>query len=177
MNGWYIFCNGRLILSGDKTEKTGWGAGLRRFHPSTNRFVGFVYFESDNVNALPWTTTKDGVNIDSTLYQYVLREMVKIAKPIVSFLVRQYTSDAAMEEFRKTVKETNEISLEELNIKKQSFKPPSVLTDKTSKKNIRISYSIPISDIERIKKIIDNKSMSNSEIGKMTFYYYIKYEK
>lgn len=177
MNGWYIFCNGRLILSGDKTEKTGWGSELRRFHPSTNRFLGFVYIESSNVNSLPWTTTKDGVDIDSTLYQYILKEMVKIAKPIIASLVRQYTSDAAMGDFRKILKETKEISLEALDIKHQNFKLPQILTDKTARKDIRISYSIPSSDMESIKKIIDNERMSNSEIGKMTFYYYIKYEK
>lgn len=177
MNGWYIFCNGRLILSSDKTEKTGWGVGVRRFHPSTNRFVGFVYFESDDVAALPWTTTKDGVNIDSTLYQYVLKEMVKIAKPIIAFLIRQYGYDPSMEEFRKLLKQTKEVSLEELTINKQNFKAPLVLIDETSKKKISISYFVPKSDMEIIKKIIKNESMSNSEIGKMTFYYYIKYEK
>ena len=42
--GWHVFCNGRLILEGDKTAVTGWGKGtseethLPRFHGQYNRF-------------------------------------------------------------------------------------------------------------------------------------------
>ena len=45
--GWYVICNGRLVLAADKSEKTGWGwqttemdasSGTPRFHNQFARF-------------------------------------------------------------------------------------------------------------------------------------------
>ncbi len=48
--GWYIFCNGRMVLEADKTEKTGWGVGeIPGFHPKYNRCFGIVYIRSKDL--------------------------------------------------------------------------------------------------------------------------------
>jgi len=64
--GWYIFCNGRLILGPDRTTITVWGEGRGRqipsWHTQFSRFRGFAFFESDDARRLPWTTTKVGVD-------------------------------------------------------------------------------------------------------------------
>jgi len=179
LNGWYIFCNGRLILGGDTTEKTGWGntnLKLRQFHPSINRFVGFVYFESTKVSLLPWTTTKDGVNFNSRIYQHALGEMVKIAQPIVSYLTKLYRQEPRMESLRSMIKVTDEVPLNTLKIKQQSFVSPAFDDINAKKGKQRISYMVPLSDLKKIKKIIGNSNISNAEIGKKTFYYFIEYE-
>ena len=63
--GWYIYCNGRMILEADKTPTTGWGEGsentIPRYHNDYAMFRGVVYFDSDNAWLLPWNTTKTGV--------------------------------------------------------------------------------------------------------------------
>jgi len=48
--GWYVFCNGRMVLEADKTRDTGWGTLLPVFHSKYNHFVGFVYLR---VTVLP----------------------------------------------------------------------------------------------------------------------------
>jgi hypothetical protein len=37
--GWYVICNGRIVLAADKTEVTGWGAAvLPTFQPKFSAF-------------------------------------------------------------------------------------------------------------------------------------------
>jgi len=175
LNGWYIFCNGRLILSGDKTEKTGWGNGLRKFHPSTNRFIGFVYFESDEVIKLPWTTTKDGVNYDSIIYQYALKEMVKNAVPVVAFLTSQYNQDTSLQDLRSVIKKTQEISMEDIKKINQKFKPPNISISKKTTME-KIIYSVQKKDLDKARKLMKNIDMPKKEVGETTFDYYIEHE-
>ncbi len=177
LNGWYVFCNGRLILSGDKTDRTGWGgANLRQFHSSVNRFVGFAYFESSKVSLLPWTTTKDGVNFDSVIYQYALNEMVKTAQPIVSYLTNLYKTDKNLEGLRSAINISNETPLNDIKINKQSFSAPSIIESRTKDEREKISYTVSIEDMKKIRKIIGNNKISNTKIGEKTFYYFIEYE-
>ena len=78
--GWYLFCNGRMILEANQDEVTGWGEGggksIPKFHNQFARFRGFAFFDSDDPTSLPWNTTKTGVNEDSSGYQAVRLEMV-----------------------------------------------------------------------------------------------------
>lgn len=42
--GWYVYCNGRMVLYADKTETTGWGTNnVRSYHPSLASFRGYVF--------------------------------------------------------------------------------------------------------------------------------------
>jgi len=58
----HVFCNGRLILEGDKTSVTVWGekgdATIPQYHPHFNYSEVYVYFDSDDAGKLPWNTTK-----------------------------------------------------------------------------------------------------------------------
>ena len=175
-NGWFIFCNGRMILEGDKTPNTGWGNGfLRKFHSSTNRFVGFVYFKSEDVNLLPWTTTKNGVNFESSVYQYALVQMVKIARPIVSFLVKKYQQDKSMREVDDMTKDAKDTPVSEIKKGEGLFDPDIKSLSGKNKEN-EITYTVPLKDIKKVKKALQDDEISNSEIGKKTFYYFLDHE-
>ncbi|MGH7963133.1 MAG: ATP-binding protein, partial [Candidatus Binatia bacterium] len=85
--GWYIFCNGRLILRADQTATTVWGERhkMRVYHPDFAYFRGYAYFDCDDGALLPWTTTKTGVDVDSPIYKAVQREMIEMTKPVLTF--------------------------------------------------------------------------------------------
>jgi Histidine kinase-, DNA gyrase B-, and HSP90-like ATPase len=88
--GWHIFCNGRLIVEGEKSEITGWGwkedvLKIPGFHAQFNYVRGYAYFDCDDAARLPWNTTKTGVNTDSTVYRAVRLEMMKLMRPVVDF--------------------------------------------------------------------------------------------
>ncbi|MFC1926549.1 ATP-binding protein [Chloroflexota bacterium] len=88
--GWYVYCNGRMILRADQSGTTGWGrAGVERlpkYHNYFARFRGCVYFDSDDPASLPWNTTKDDVDHESGIYRSVLVDMVTLMKPVIAFL-------------------------------------------------------------------------------------------
>jgi hypothetical protein len=86
--GWYVYCNGRLVLGADQTNTTGWGEGRGnpRFHNQYARFRGYAFFESADVAKLPWTTTKTGVDPGTPIYRNVRQRMVNLMRPVISFL-------------------------------------------------------------------------------------------
>jgi len=85
--GWYIVCNGRIVLAADKSKVTGWGdPRMPTFQPKHRRFVGLVFFESMNPLQLPWTTTKRDLNQESGVYMKVRGRMAMAARPILSFI-------------------------------------------------------------------------------------------
>jgi hypothetical protein len=45
-----------------------------------------VFFDSNSPSALPWNTTKTGVDTDSPLWRSVQAEMLKLMRPIITFL-------------------------------------------------------------------------------------------
>ena len=89
-SGWYVYCNGRLVLEADRTPLTGWGTGdvdgpeVPAWHTQYRRFRGFVFFESENPGALPWTTTKTEIDSSSVVYRNALTKMRDV--------IRRYTS-------------------------------------------------------------------------------------
>ena len=60
--GWYIFCNGRMVVRADQSQLTGWGDSdgkrMPKYHPDFAFFRGYVFFDCQNAALLPWTTTK-----------------------------------------------------------------------------------------------------------------------
>jgi hypothetical protein len=97
--GWYVFCNGRLVIRADQTATTIWGEthGMRQYHPDFAFFRGYAYFDSDDSALLPWTTTKTGVDVDSAVYKNVQQEMIEISKPVLTFLSNLAKETAAFE--------------------------------------------------------------------------------
>ena len=44
-SGWYLVCNGRIVLAADKTSISGWGTeGWPQWHPQYTGFIGIVLF-------------------------------------------------------------------------------------------------------------------------------------
>ncbi|WP_081070617.1 ATP-binding protein [Burkholderia stagnalis] len=74
--GWTIFCNDRAVVSHDRSAKTGWYA---KFHSEFYGFVGEVNFVG-NPAKLPWTTTKEDVDLNNPAYQAALDDMRRFAE-------------------------------------------------------------------------------------------------
>ena len=97
--GWTILCNDRVVLYADKTILTGWGeAGVPQFHPQYNSICGIVAFNSDNVGALPTTTTKRGVDAANPIYLKVKNFMREGTKACVTFTNDWKTREAEVKD-------------------------------------------------------------------------------
>ena len=90
--GWYIVCNGRVILSADRTEETGWNSiqrgenGIPKYHNDFARFRGVVFFECRSSGKLPWNTTKTGIDSSSAIWQAVFLRMRNHTRTVIDFL-------------------------------------------------------------------------------------------
>jgi Histidine kinase-, DNA gyrase B-, and HSP90-like ATPase len=92
-SGWYVLCNGRMLLEADQTSATGWSelaetvkVAIPKFHNQFSRFRGYVFFDCQDTSLLPWNTTKTGVDEDNSIYKNVKLKMMEIARPIIDFL-------------------------------------------------------------------------------------------
>ena len=175
-HGWYVFCNGRMVLDADKTSLTGWGDGLPGFHNKYNHFLGLVYFESTDVRRLPWRTTKQGVEKEAPVYQAALIEMKLQARPILDFLNEMYPTELELRgvEERELLDNARVVSLSQLSKAETSFRAPPRPRKKSA--SVSIQYSRPRELLERIAEYLDDPTMAASRIGEHTFDYFVANE-
>lgn len=180
--GWYIYCNGRLVVAADKTSLTTWkdmenkSSGVV-FHNNYAGFRGLVYFNSKHPEMLPWNTTKTGLDETSLVYLRAREKMLEIFKIVKNTLdeIRKNTEnkDDGVEETIATMLGT-EMTIENVNKVKVnrsvSIKDVSVVTIP----NVTISYKKPKKEAEELKKVLGVKSYR--EVGEKTFEYYMDAE-
>ncbi|MBQ08606.1 MAG: hypothetical protein CMD96_02320 [Gammaproteobacteria bacterium] len=174
--GWYIVCNGRVVLEANQSEISGWGPLMPTFQPKYRGFIGVVFFESSNPLLLPWTTDKRNLNRESAVYLRVRNKMSTAAKPVISFLNNQYPSDRDAEPVeRKIASKVSSTSFKELvsrdttvfNISKGKKKP---------KTTTMVQYEAQNDDLEKIRKHRRKSRIGANQIGKHTFDYYLDKE-
>jgi hypothetical protein len=176
--GWYIFCNGRLVLRADQSPTTVWEERhqMRRYHPDFAFFRGYAYFDSDDGALLPWTTTKTGVDTDSPIYKAVQREMIEMTKPVLAFLsnlAKEKASESAagpLEEALATARTTQVQNV----TSPCAFVAPLPSPRPPGPRMQRIQYDKPLSEVEKAKKIL--KVRSFTAVGEKTFEYFMQYE-
>lgn len=177
--GWYVYCNGRLVVFADKTSLTGWGEdGVRHFHNSLAFFRGFVFFESPNPELLPWNTTKTSVDSSSPLYIYALPKMrdatlqiIKDCHNVIEGLVSEEIEKELFAERHLMSLNTN--TLQALTKNSQPFKVdlPSI---KKMEPMANITFSKPIKDIKIMQKQMGVRT--NKDVGIRAFDYYFEKE-
>jgi len=188
--GWYIFCNGRLILEADQTDKTVWDRmsgdiSIPKIHHQFAKFRGYAIFDSDEPGNLPWNTTKNDLDYEAPVYMSIREEMVVLTRPVIDYLnkldqeIDEEESDriltAAYEQAEtKTVEEIEEKVKSAPDSLKDRFsynEKPSVkqITKKTS-----ITYRKPTNMVAKVRK--KTGATSNREVGEITFDYYYRYE-
>ncbi|MDM8552053.1 ATP-binding protein [Desulfobacterales bacterium HSG2] len=177
--GWYVFCNGRLVLGADKTERTGWGSGgeteVPRFHNRCARFRGYVFFDAENAGLLPWNTTKTGIDSDSKIYRAVRLQMISIMRPIIDFLnklSREMKSDEAEKPLLDVLESASPKPLQELT-PSEVFIRPTVGVSRGPKTGT-ILYRKPLEDIKVLKRALG--VWTQKEVGERTFEYFFKHE-
>ncbi len=171
MWGWYVLCNNRVVLSADKTDRTGWGVGkFPQWHPQYNGFIGIVSFRSDEPYALPWTTTKNDIDIDSVVYKSVRTEMQNAARGYVSYSrVRKSNPDDA----KAIEREAKPVLATKISTA-QPMKTPTV--PKTTTGRVNISYQKQRRQIAKAAKALGDPSMANYQVGIHTFDYFYENE-
>ena len=174
--GWYIYCNGRLVLYADKTSLSGWGDGSRSYHNSLAEFRGYVYFESKNLLALPWNTTKTGVDTSNRLYILAKQKMVEAMSQIfkkIDEMKRKYdVTDLCELEF---IKKAQERELTYSNVAQINQNRDFAISEvQKSEPMTTISFSKPTREVDKVKKNMGEKT--NKAVGIKLFDYYCEME-
>ena len=175
-HGWYVFCNGRMVLEADKTSLTGWGDGMPNFHSKFNHFVGLVYFESTDVRKLPWRTTKQGVEKEAPVYQAALNEMRIQARPIIDYLNTMYPTELEAEgvEERELLDNAQTVRLTEMSKAETTFEVRR--TVRQQRTNVNIQFKRPRETVERIARFLGDTTLAASKVGEYTFDYFVANE-
>lgn len=177
--GWYVLCNGRVVVSADKTLRTGWGeAGyLPAFKDNFRGFIGIAYFWSTEPAKLPWTTTKRGLNRDAESFQNVRPEMASTAKPVIAFLRTLYGNDVEETTASRTLlKDLHAIALtpdtlrgERVFVAKQShIKPGEAI--------VNVQFQATRDEIESARSALNDPSMAAGKLGRYAFEYFLTSE-
>jgi hypothetical protein len=175
--GWYVLCNGRVVVSADKTDLTGWGVGVPAFHNKYTRFIGIALFESKEPLKLPWTTTKRNVNQESVVFQRAKNVMSGMTKPITTFLNNLYPQDPKESiEDRDLLNSVREIPLSSITPRASSAFEVKRTNTPTPRTTAHIVYNVPIKSVERVRKAMGKPRYSDSEVGKFTFNHYLENE-
>ncbi|MFZ1735715.1 MAG: ATP-binding protein, partial [Candidatus Moraniibacteriota bacterium] len=179
--GWYVFCNGRLVLGADKTERTGWGAGgeteVPRFHNRSARFRGYVFFDADDAGLLPWNTTKTGVDSDSKIYRAVRLQMVSLMRPIIDFLnklSREVESDEVEKPLSEALDTATPKLLENLRLNSTFQAPRLGAAVLRGPRTGVISYRKTLEEIKTVQSVLG--VLSQKEVGERTFEYFFELE-
>jgi hypothetical protein len=180
--GWYVFCNGRLVLRADQSASTIWGSTheMRQYHTDFAYFRGYAYFDCDNAGLLPWTTTKTGVDVDSILYKSVRQEMIELSKPVLLFLSNLAKEKAAFdsgesrhETLQAAIRSAQAAPTGSIKVVTGFVAPPPSPVP-TGPRWQRIQYSKPLPEVQKAMKLL--KINTYTALGEKTFEYYMESE-
>lgn len=163
-SGWYVFCNGRAVLTADRTQVTGWGTDVPRWHTQYSGFVGVVLFSARNPGLLPMTTTKRSVDTSSGVYARALGKMVAPARAWVAYTnARKSDISAARERERAAVPTAiSQVAL------RPSLTLPTV-TRSSEAEMANVNYAVPLKRMRALAKGFGRSSMSYRDVGLKSF--------
>lgn len=173
--GWYVACNGRIVLDADQSALSGWGVPpMQKFHPKFRQFIGLAFFESDDAHKLPWTTTKRGLNKESAVYLRVRNKMASISEPVLSYLSDLYGATRSDEEpvDKEIGTLIKRVSVGSVTSRRRTdFTPPK--RKKSTKTSVQ--YDVEKEELEKVKKHL-RRRLSAGAVGRHTFDYFLEQE-
>lgn len=184
--GWYVVCNGRVVLEADRSPVTGWGLVeeaanrtlIPTYHNQFARFRGLVFFDSEDSSQVPWNTTKTSVDQDNKFWQATFVRMTEMMRPVIDFLNEL---DADIDEhsrgespLARFVEKARTVAPETLR-KTTAFKAPARSAFVKGPKTVKIQYSRPVDDVELLQEALDVHSAK--AVGEATFDAILKRQK
>lgn len=166
-SGWYVICNGRVVLAADRSALTGWGVNeFPRWHPQYTGFIGVLFFSSKHAALLPMTTTKRSVDVSSAIYR---RALAKIQVPTRAWT--DYTNKRKNDESVKSLEalaKPRDISTLPAS---PTVRLPSVQTGPAREEVANINYAVPLRRMHKLASAFGRRSLTYREVGVRSFDY------
>ena len=168
--GWYVACNGRIVLAADKTVVSGWGTrDWPQWHRQYSGFLGIVLFTSANASVLPLTTTKRSVDVSSEIFLRARREMHKVSRQWISYTNRRKSD---LERAKVKERSTTAVPIHSLPLRKTVALPAIVGPPRERPANVH--YSVPRPRMKKLAREFGRISMPYREVGIKSFEYAYK---
>lgn len=166
--GWYVICNGRIVLAADKTSISGWGTDeWPQWHRQYSGFIGLILFTSADAGALPLTTTKRSVDVSSEVYRRARPFMREVTKQWISYTYLRKQSLEAAKELEATatpVKIYDVAPNRTAALPRLSARPVQVSV-------ANVTYAVPLSRLKKLAKELGSINMSYRDVGLKSFEY------
>lgn len=165
--GWYVGCNGRIVLAADKSAVAGWGVeGWPAWHPQYAGFLGLVLFTAAKPAALPLTTTKRNVDTTSEIFLRARPRMRDVTRKWIDYTnLRKQALEEAKEKERKAAL----VSIYQLR-KVDAVRLPA-LTARTGPPAANIHYSVALTRLKKLAKALGNINLAYRDVGLKSFEY------
>lgn len=166
-SGWYVACNGRLVVAADQSTLTGWGTDAwPKWHPQYEGFLGLILFTSENAELLPITTTKRSVDSSSAVFRRATPRMREVSKSWISYtnFRKQNLDEAKLKEA-----DARPTPIHTVPIREQVTLPHLAPRPKVPVANI--AYSMPRDRVRKLADGMGNINMSYKDVGIKSFNY------
>ena len=175
--GWYVLCNGRVVVSADRTELTGWGGVSPQFVSKFRGFIGIAFFFSGSPAELPWTTMKRGLNREAGVFQAARIRMGSASKPVLKFLNSMYASEVPEKNAARTLtEELRPADLAEMVARSPIAFKAEVRIVPSVERRTSVQYDATEAELARIRKKLAQPRMRANRIGRHTLEHYLKTE-
>ena len=165
--GWYVVCNGRIVLAADKTPVSGWATeDWPQWHRQYSGFIGIILFTAAKATALPLTTTKRSVDTSSGIYRRARPQMRDVTRKWIYYTNQR---KQALEEAKEKEKQAAPVPI--YSVSKQALVGLPNLVAKISERHANVHYSVPAEKLKKLAKELGSINMSNREVGLKSFNY------
>jgi len=169
--GWFVACNDRIVLAGDKSTSTVWGDEFPAWHFQYNGFMGIANFRSSDPRLLPWTTTKREVDLQSPVYLRAITHMKKATRSYIDYTNARKNDLEAAKALELAAVAT---PIRDLPKREDVLMPQFVSKPRVEIANI--SYAVPKERALKVADALGNRFMTYKRIGHETFEYYFENE-
>ena len=165
--GWYVACNGRIVLAADKTSVSGWGTpNWPQWHHQYSGFIGIVIFTAPNALALPLTTTKRSVDVSSEIFLRARLRMRDVSKQWIGYTNAR---KQALEEAKQKEASVATVAIHAVDKRNSMTLPKLVPVLVESPANVH--YSVPVSKMKKLAREFGSMRMAYREVGLKSFDY------
>ena len=165
--GWYVACNGRIVLAADKTNISGWGTeNWPQWHRQYSGFIGIIIFTAAKAAALPLTTTKRSVDSSSEVYRRAHPKMREVTRLWIDYTNQR---KQALEEAKTKEAQAAPVSIHV--VPKQVTVILPTLVAKPTERAANVNYSVPATKLKKLAKELGSINMPYYEVGRKSFDY------
>jgi hypothetical protein len=169
--GWYVACNDRIVLDGNKNELTVWGRGeFPTWHNQYNGFIGIVRFESDDPALLPWTTTKRALDQEAPLYVDALEKMKAMTRSFIAY------TNARKQNLDEAKQVESQAALRPIEMIQTNSQPAFPTFSIPARDTTTIQYRVDKKRVRAAAEALGNRDLSNKDVGEKTFEYFERNE-